>query len=101
MKPRLSSILVATTAAIMLPPLLLIPMIFHLPGAQAFKDLYEACLWLSPSVGVVALFMLFRLIRADVVAIRQPVTFSAVLLACLDVVSPLFFYILLALFAGR
>jgi hypothetical protein len=101
MKPNLFSVIAATTAAIVLPPLLLIPMIYHLPSAQVFKDLYEACLWISPSIGVAALIMLFRLSRTDTVTFRDPAMFSAVILACLDIVSPVLFYILLALIAGH
>jgi hypothetical protein len=87
--------------ALALPPFLLIPFVGRMPGAVFFHDLYEACLWLSPAVGVVVLALLFRRRRRDPGALRSGAAVAAMLLACLDLVSPVFFYVLLALLAGR
>lgn len=101
MKPSIASILLATTVAIVVPPFLLVPMVFGLPNAQVFKDLYEVCLWLTPSVGVVALLVIFRLIRRRAIEARRPAILAAILIASLDLVAPLLFYLLLAIIAGR
>lgn len=94
-------LLVAPAVALVLPPFLLIPLVYRLPGAQLFKDWYEACLWISPAVGAVALVLLLRLNRKGVVSLREPMVCAAVSLACLDLVAPLLFYVLLAVVAGH
>ncbi|MDZ4817196.1 MAG: hypothetical protein SGI71_13160 [Verrucomicrobiota bacterium] len=101
MKPSSFSLIVAAAAALVLPPFLLIPMVYHLPKAQLFKDFYEACLWISPAIGLGVFIIIFRLRWTGVVSLRQPAVIIAVLLAFLDLVSPVFFYLFLAVIAGH
>jgi len=89
------------TAALVLPPFLLVPLIYHLPKAQLFKDFYEACLWLSPAVGVAVIIAIFRLRRQGIVSFRQPAVLIAACIAGLDLISPLFFYMFLAIVGGH
>jgi hypothetical protein len=91
----------APAAALVVPPFLLVPLMAGLPRAQLFKDFYEACLWLTPVVGMIVLGLLFQRRRKDPAGLRQGAAIAAVVLAGLDLVAPLFFYVLLALLAGR
>jgi len=97
----LPGLVLVPTAALVLPPFLLVPLTYHLPKAQLFKDFYEACLWLSPAVGVAVITAIFRLRRQDIVSFRQPAVLIAVSIAGLDLASPLFFYVLLAILGGH
>ena len=100
-RPPVSALILAATAALAMPPFLLIPLVYHLPMAQLFKDFYEASLWLSPAVGIAVLYMLFRSGGRDLVQPRQPARFIAAFLAGLDLLSPVFFYVLLAVLGGH
>ena len=91
----------APAGALVLPPFLLIPLVRRLAGAQFFKDLYEACLWLSPAVGVITLVAIIRWMRANADARRGPTVVTGLVLATLALASPGFFYVLLAVLAGR
>jgi len=95
------ALVLAPTAALVLPPFLLVPLIYRLPNAQLFKDFYEVCLWISPGVGIAVLGVVFRLKQTGAASFRQLVTVAAMLMAVLDLVSPLFFYVFLALVAGH
>ena len=102
MRPIVSNLLwLAPASALVLPPFLLIPLVFSLPAAQLFKDFYEACLWISPAVGVTVLALIWRWKRAGAITLGQPAVSAGIVLACLDLLSPMFFYVLLALLAGR
>jgi hypothetical protein len=94
-------LLAAPAAALVLPPFLLLPLFYRMPMAQLYKDWYEACLWLSPAVGAVVLGWILRLRSQGVATFRQPAVRAAVLLACLDLISPLLFYLILAIVAGH
>jgi len=101
MNPRLHSVYwLAPLLALVLPPFLLVPLANHLAGAQFFKDIYEACLWLSPAVGVLVLVVLIRRRRREPAVLRSAPGLAALSLALMDLVSPIFFYVLLALLAG-
>lgn len=102
MKPIVSTALwLAPAAALVLPPFLLIPLVFRLPAAQLCKDFYEACLWISPAVGVIVLALVWRWKRTGLITPGQPAIVTGVMLACLDLISPVLFYVLLAILAGR
>lgn len=102
MKPIVSTALwLAPALALVLPPFLLIPFVFRLPAAQLFKDFYEACLWISPAVGVLVLALAWRWKRAGVITLGQPAIATGVTLACVDLISPLLFHVRLAILAGR
>ena len=102
MKPAPPFLLwLAPAAALVLPPFLLIPLVFRLPAAQLFKDFYEACLWISPAIGVLVLLWCWRLKRLGAATLRPSMIRVSVGLACLDLLSPVFFYVLLAILAGR
>jgi len=101
-KPAPSFLLwLAPAMALVLPPFLLIPLVYRLPAAQLFKDFYEACLWISPGVGVVVLGLVWRWKRAGLITLGKPAIALGVGLACLDLISPLLFYVLLAILAGH
>ncbi len=101
MKHFPNGLLVATIMAACLPPLLLIPMIYRLPGAQLFKDAFEACMWLSPAVGALALVAILHRVWTGAASFRVRRTSITAALACLDLLTPPFFYVLLAAIAGR
>ena len=102
MKRTISTALwLAPAAALVLPPFFLIPLVFRLPAAQVCKDFYEACLWISPAVGVIVLALAWRWKRAGLITPGQPAIVIGITLACLDLISPLLFYVLLAILAGR
>jgi len=91
----------APALALFLPPFLLIPLLLRLPAAQLFKDLFEACLWVSPATGAMTLALIWRMKKARSVTLRERVVVASVALACADLISPLFFYVLLAILAGH
>lgn len=91
----------APALACLLPPLLLIPLTQRLPGAQFAKDLYELCLWLSPAVGFTVLVQLFRRHRHESGGLRRAGAIAALVWAGLALVSPVAFFLFLAVLAGR
>ena len=102
MKPIVSTLLwLAPASALLLPPFLLIPFVFRLSAAQLFKDFYEVCLWLSPAVGVTVLALIWRWKRSGAITFGQPAVSAGLVFASLDLLSPIFFYVLLAILAGR
>ena len=66
-----------------------------------FKDLFEACLWVSPATGAVAITLIWRLKRSGRIEMREWPVVALVALACADLISPLLFYVLLAILAGH
>jgi hypothetical protein len=102
MKPAVPYLMwLVPAAALVLPPFLLIPLVGHLPGAQFCKDLYEACLWLTPPTGVGVGVLLYRLRRRNPDALRAGGAIAAMILAGLDLLAPVFFFVLLAVLAGH
>jgi len=97
----LPGLVLVPTAAMVLPPFLLVPLVYHLPKAQLFKDFYETCLWLSPAVGIGVIIAIFRFRRQGIVSFRQPAVLIAAGMAGLDLISPLFFYMFLAIVGGH
>jgi hypothetical protein len=102
MKPKIPRLLwLVPAGALFLPPFLLIPLLGRLPGAQFFKDIYEACLWLTPAVGGVVLTLLFLRRRQDPAGLRSGAAVAALVFAGLDLLAPVFFFVLLAILAGH
>lgn len=87
--------------ACLLPPLLLIPLTQRLPGAQFAKDLYELCLWLTPAIGLAVLVQLFRRQRREPGGLRRAGVVAALVWSGLALVSPVAFFLILAVLAGR
>ena len=102
MKPAVPVYLwLAPALACLLPPLLLIPLAQGLPGAQFAKDLYELCLWLSPAVGLAVLVRLLRRHRRDPGGLRRAGAIASLIWAGLALLSPVAFFLILAVLAGR
>lgn len=102
MKPAVPVYLwLAPALACVLPPLLLIPLAQGLPGAQFAKDLYELCLWLSPAIGLAALVQLHRRHRREPGGLRRAGALAVLVCGGLALVSPVAFFLVLAVLAGR
>lgn len=100
-RARSALLWIVPALALLLPPFLLVPMAYRLPGAQLFKDAYEACLWLTPGVGIVVLAWIWRLRRAGADRPAGIALAAALTFASLDLVAPVVFYVILAILAGH
>ena len=87
--------------ALVVPPLLLLPMVLHMSYAQYFKDFYEASMWISPAIGMITILLMTSYLKQGQVSLRQVRPVIVLVGAVFDLLSPVYLYILLAVLAGH